>query len=55
MSTEGNTLSSQAQLLAEPLEHLINRGGVEVPMLPEVANKALLLAQNSDSDASEMA
>ena len=55
MSTEGNTLSSQAQLLAEPLEHLINRGGIEVPMLPEVANKALLLAQNSDSDASEMA
>lgn len=55
MSTEGNTLSSQAQLLAEPLEHLINRGGIEVPMLPEIANKALLLAQNSDSDASEMA
>lgn len=55
MSKEGNTLSSQAQLLAEPLEHLINLGGIEVPMLPEVANKALLLAQNSDSDASEMA
>ena len=55
MSTEGNTLSSQALLLAEPLDHLINRGGIEVPMLPEVANKALLLAQNSDSDASEMA
>lgn len=55
MSTEGNTLSSQAQLVAESLEHLINRGGIEVPMLPEVANKALLLAQNPDSDASEMA
>ena len=55
MSTDGNTLSSQAKLLAEPLEHLINRGGIEVPMLPEVANKALLLAQNPDSDASEMA
>jgi len=55
MSTEGNLLSSQAQLLAEPLEHLINRGGIEVPMLPEVANKSLLLAQNPDSDASEMA
>lgn len=50
-----STLSSQAQLMAEPLEHLINRGGIEVPMLPEVANKALLLAQNPDSDASEMA
>tara|TARA_R110002049_G_scaffold301732_1_gene494068 strand:- start:923 stop:1786 length:864 start_codon:yes stop_codon:yes gene_type:complete len=55
MSTEANTLSSQAKLLAEPLEHLINRGAIEVPMLPEVANKALLLAQNPDSDASEMA
>ncbi len=50
-----STLSSQAQLMADPLEHLINRGGIEVPMLPEVANKALLLAQNPDSDASEMA
>lgn len=50
-----STLSSQAQLMAEPLEHLINRGGIEVPMLPEVANKALLLAQNPDSDASAMA
>ncbi|MFT7414410.1 MAG: HD-like signal output (HDOD) protein [Methylophagaceae bacterium] len=55
MSTEGNTLSSQAQLLAEPLEYLINRGDIEVPMLPEVANKALLLAQNPDSDSIEMA
>ena len=55
MSTEGNTFSSEAQLLVAPLEHLINRGGIEVPMLPEVANKALLLAQNSESDASEMA
>tara|TARA_R110002050_G_scaffold57423_3_gene129051 strand:+ start:190623 stop:191486 length:864 start_codon:yes stop_codon:yes gene_type:complete len=55
MSTEGNVLTSQAQFLAETLEHLINRGGIEVPMLPEVANKALLLAQNPDSDASEMA
>jgi HD-like signal output (HDOD) protein len=50
-----STLSSQAQLVAEPLEHLINRGGIEVPMLPEIANKALILAQNADSDASEMA
>lgn len=55
MNVDGNTLSSQAQLLAEPLERLINRGDIEVPMLPEVANKALLLAQNPDSDASEMA
>lgn len=55
MNEAGKTLSTQAQLLAEPLESLVNRGDIEVPMLPEVANKALLLAQNPDSDASEMA
>lgn len=55
MNEEGNILSNQAQLLAGPLERLINRGDIDVPMLPEVANKALLLAQNPDSDASEMA
>jgi HD-like signal output (HDOD) protein len=48
-------MSSQLQSVEEALTQLINRGGVEVPMLPEVANKALLLAQNPDSDASEMA
>jgi len=48
-------MASQIQLLEASLKQLINRGGIEVPMLPEVANKALLLAQNPDSDASEMA
>lgn len=41
--------------LIEELKHLINRGSIEVPLLPEVANKALLLAQDPDSDASAMA
>lgn len=44
-----------SESLEEELKHLINRGGIEVPLLPEVANKAVLLAQNPDSDASEMA
>lgn len=48
-------MSSQVELVEESLKQLINRGGIEVPMLPEVANKALILAQNPDSDASEMA
>ncbi len=48
-------MSEQVQLIEESLKQLINRGGIEVPMLPEVANKALLLAQSTDSDASEMA
>ena len=55
MNSEAHVLSSQAQAIAEALEQLINAGAIEVPMLPEVANKALLLAQNPDSDATEMA
>jgi HD-like signal output (HDOD) protein len=39
------------QVLAEHIKSNL----IDVPMLPRVANKALLLAQNSDSDASEMA
>ena len=55
MNAESHVLSNQAQAIAEVLEPLINEGRIEVPMLPEVANKALLLAQNPDSDATEMA
>jgi HD-like signal output (HDOD) protein len=55
MNAENYALSNQAQVIAEILEPLINNNGIEVPMLPEVANKALLLAQNPDSDATEMA
>lgn len=55
MNTEMPVLSTAAQALAELLEELIESGKIEIPMLPEVANKALLLTQNPDSDASEMA
>jgi HD-like signal output (HDOD) protein len=55
MSTDEYSLSDQAQLLVDPLEHLIKSNGIDIPMLPEVANKALILAQNPDSDASAMA
>jgi len=55
MNTEGNTLSSEAQSVAELLEQLIERNVIDVPILPEVANKALLLAQNPESDARDMA
>ncbi|MFW5451573.1 MAG: HDOD domain-containing protein [Methylophagaceae bacterium] len=48
-------MSSPLESLEDSLKHLINRGEIEVPMLPEVANKALSLAQDSNSDASEMA
>lgn len=54
--SEGNTnLSSQAKLIAEPLKQLINSNSIDIPMLPEIANKALILAQDPDSDASQMA
>ena len=49
-STEEVSLS-----LEDALKQLINRGDIDVPMLPEIANKALLLAQNPESDATEMA
>jgi len=55
MNSEAHVLSNQAQSIADALEQLINANSIEVPMLPEVANKALLLAQNPDSDATEMA
>lgn len=36
------------------LNQAINEGFVEVPILPEVANKAFMLANDQDSDASQM-
>ncbi|PHS33569.1 MAG: HDOD domain-containing protein [Methylophaga sp.] len=41
--------------LEDSLKQLINRGEIDVPMLPEVANRVLLLAQSPESDATEMA
>lgn len=55
MSLEQATLPLEQQQLDKMLQQLIDAGDIDVPMLPEVANKALLLAQNPDSDASEMA
>ncbi len=54
MNSEKDNLSSQAQLLVEALDRCISSNELDVPMLPEVANKALILAQSPDSDASEM-
>lgn len=48
-------MTDSIQAVEEALQHLINRGQIEVPMLPEVASKAVILAQNPNSDASEMA
>jgi len=50
-----NSAENTALSLEDSLKQLINRGEIEVPMLPEVANRALLLAQNPESDATEMA
>ena len=37
------------------LKQSIAEGFVEVPILPEIANKAFMLANNKESDASQMA
>ncbi len=55
MNATAESLSGKAQMLIHPIESLINNNQIEVPLLPDVANKALSLAQNPDSDASEMA
>lgn len=55
MSVIQSSLSPHAQSLVAALEQQIVNNDIDVPMLPEVANKALILAQNPDSDASEMA
>jgi HD-like signal output (HDOD) protein len=50
-----NSQHNASHSLEDSLRQIINRGEIDVPMLPEVANKALLLAQNPESDATEMA
>ena len=37
------------------LKQSIEEGFVEVPILPEIANKAFMLANDKESDASQMA
>lgn len=46
---------SEIESFEEALKQSILEGFIEVPMLPEVANQALTLAQDPNSDASEMA
>jgi HD-like signal output (HDOD) protein len=50
-----NSTNTPPLSLEDALKQIINRGEIDVPMLPEVANRALLLAQNPESDATEMA
>lgn len=50
-----NSQDNASLSLEDSLRQIINRGEIDVPMLPEVANKALLLAQNPETDATEMA
>lgn len=45
----------ESKSFAESLKQIIFEGFVEVPMLPEVANQALSLAQESESSAEQMA
>jgi HD-like signal output (HDOD) protein len=55
MNTETIELSIESQRIAQMLASLIEGKLIDVPMLPEVANKALILSQDPESDASAMA
>lgn len=47
--------SAQCQQIAEQLKKLVEQNHIEVPILPEVAGKAVRLTQNPDSTANELA
>ncbi|GAA6153971.1 HDOD domain-containing protein [Pseudoteredinibacter isoporae] len=61
MPSNANSMSQvtemdvKTQILTPLLETLIKEENIEVPMLPEVANKAVTLAQDPESDANQMA
>lgn len=55
MDNDTNEALSPLEEFEESLRLAIVEGFVEVPMLPEVANRALALAQDPESDASTMA
>lgn len=55
MNTETIEGSIESQAIAQMLASLIDSKLIDVPMLPEVANKALILSQDAESDASAMA
>ena len=55
MNTETTELSIESEAIARMLASLIDSKLIDVPMLPEVANKALILSQDPESDASAMA
>lgn len=47
--------SSYAQSVADQLAASIESGKIDVPVLPDVANRVLILTQDDDSDASQLA
>jgi HD-like signal output (HDOD) protein len=52
---DDNQPNDQEMELEELLNQAIAEGFVEVPILPEIANKAFMLANDKESDASQMA
>lgn len=52
---DDNQPNDQQMELEELLNQAISEGFVEVPILPEIANKAFMLANDKESDASQMA
>ncbi len=55
MPTDQPVLSENAKLLAEALTHKVQRNDINVPLLPEVANKVITLSQDPESDSIQLA
>ena len=55
MPGEAQSLSTTANQLISDIETIMDKGGIQVPLLPEVANKVVTLSQNPESDAIQLA
>jgi putative nucleotidyltransferase with HDIG domain len=53
LETQLDELASQS--VEKTIELLIEKGNIEVPILPEVANKTLIMAQSAESNAMDIA
>ncbi len=53
LETESSELASQS--VEDSIGLLIEQGNIEVPILPEVANKTLIMAQSAESNAMDVA
>jgi len=55
LNSQVTKMDVKTNILTPLIDAQIEEGNIEVPMLPQVANKAVTLAQDPDSDATQMA